>query len=60
MSDALALRLRLALGGAAELGDELPAMGGIRVFAGRARGEAPGTVSRTIILHALPPDGPPP
>lgn len=58
MTDTLALRLRLALGGAAELGDELPALGGIRVFAGRARGEPPGTVSRTIILHAPPPDGP--
>lgn len=59
MTDPFLLRLRLALGGAAEPGEERPAVGGLRVFDARSRDDAPDArPTRRVIVHPEPPDGP--
>lgn len=56
MTEALRLRLQLAVGGGVTLGDELPTLGGRRVFRTRL---ADGKPAR-LVLHPLPPEGPSP
>jgi serine/threonine protein kinase len=59
MTDSLPLRLRLALGAAAELDVEEAATGGRRVFLARGRHDDARTApTRRVILHPAPPDGP--
>lgn len=59
MSDSLPIRLRLALGAAADLDAEEAATGGRRVFLARGRHDDPSVPpTRRVILHPAPPDGP--
>ncbi|MDX2262592.1 MAG: hypothetical protein SFU84_12945 [Gemmatimonadales bacterium] len=59
MSDSLPIRLRLALGAAAELDAEEAATGGRRIFLARGRHDDPSVrPTRRVILHPTPPDGP--
>lgn len=59
MSDSLPIRLRLALGAAAELDSEEAATGGRRVFLARGRHDDASVLpTRRVILHPAPPDGP--
>lgn len=59
MSDSLPIRLRLALGAAADLDAEEAATGGRRVFLARGRQDDPSVrPTRRVILHPAPPDGP--
>jgi serine/threonine-protein kinase len=61
MRDGLPLRLRLALGRVATVGDERPTTGGLRRFDARLPGTAEGSkATHQVVLGALPPDGPAP
>ncbi len=61
MSDSLPLRLRLALGRVATIGDELPATGGLRCFEARLPGTPDDSrATHQVVLGATPPDGPAP
>lgn len=56
-SDTIRPRLQLSLGAAALLGDELPSLGGKRVFAATCRDNG---ASLRVTLHPAPPEGPSP
>lgn len=59
VSEALLIELRLAIGGAAILGDEIPASGPYRLFNARSGNEPEGVPSeRIVVLHSRPPEGP--
>lgn len=61
MTDRLPLRLRLALGRVATVGDERPTTGGLRRFDARLPGTAEGgKATHQVVLGAPPPDGPAP
>lgn len=61
MTDRLPLRLRLALGQVATVGDERPSTGGLRCFEARLPGAtAANRVTHQVVLGAPPPDGPAP
>jgi hypothetical protein len=61
MTDRLPLRLRLALGRVATVGDERPTTGGLRRFDARLPGTTEGSkATHQVVLGAPPPDGPAP
>ncbi len=51
-------QLRLATGTAAELIESLPGDGALQLFAARAINTSAGGVSRVVVVHPSPPDGP--
>jgi hypothetical protein len=59
MTDGLPLRLRLALGRVATVGDERPATGGLRCFEARLPEAPPGSrATHQVVVGAPVPDGP--
>jgi serine/threonine protein kinase len=61
MIDGLPLRLKLAIGRVAVMGEERPATGGVRCFEARLPGDSGGgPPTHQVVLGALPPDGPEP
>lgn len=61
MMDTLPLRLRLALGRVAVVGDERPTTGGLRRFEARLPGTPDDSrATHQVVLGATPPDGPAP
>ncbi len=59
MSDALLVELRLALGKAGRLGEEIPSSGPYRLFTVKSGNEPEGTPSeRVVVLHSREPEGP--